>query len=152
MPDDNKKPFLASFFSVEINGLNVGKFMSCDGLEAEAYIYEVEEGGDNSHTHKFLGRTRFPNMVLENGVTANNDLYKWFKDSCRTDNKVERKDGSVVLYQYGDKNELKEIKRWNFYKALPCRWVGPKLSSSNNNIAVERVEIAYEYVEVDDKK
>ena len=121
-------------------------------MEAETYIYEIEEGGDNTHTHKFLGRTRFPNIVLEKGITENNDLFKWFNESCRSDDKVERKSGSIILCTLGDKQEKKEVKRWNFFNALPCRWVGPSLQSGSSGMAVERIEIACEFLEVDEKK
>ena len=74
-------------------------------------------------THRFLGRTRFPNLVLEKGLTENNEIYRWYTETVATEDPVVRKDGSVILFNAaGD-----EVKRWNFYRALPCRWVGPQL-------------------------
>ena len=44
-----------------------------------------------------------------------------------------------------------EIQRWNFFRAFPCRWVGPKLDCKlRDTLAVERVEIAHEMLELDD--
>jgi len=136
--------FVPKYFSVEIEGIEKARFTKCEGLEAETYIYEVEEGGLNSNTHKFVGRTRFPNLVLENGVTANNDLFQWHKDTTLSDKKIERKDGSVVMCNANGE----EIKRWNFFRALPCRWVGPKLGKDVPGMAVERIEIAHEGIEL----
>lgn len=136
--------FVPIYFGVEIEGIECAKFSKCEGLEAETYVYEVEEGGLNSNTHKFLGRTRYPNIVLENGVTGNDDLYKWHKETALTDRQFERKNGSIIMYNaHGD-----EIKRWNFFRALPCRWVGPKLSRDMQGVAIERVEIAHEGIEI----
>lgn len=149
MSDQKGQVGLRNYFEVEIDGIEVGSFSSCEGLEAETYIYEIEEGGDNTQTHKFLGRTRFPNIVLEKGITENDDLFKWFNDTCRSDDKVERKSGSIILCTLGDKQEKKEVKRWNFFNALPCRWVGPRLESNASGMAIERIEIACEYLEVD---
>jgi phage tail-like protein len=148
MSNQQEKLGLKNYFKVEIGGIDVGSFGSCEGLEAETYIYEIEEGGFNNQTHKFLGRTRFPNIVLEKGITSNNDLFKWFNDTCRTDDKIERKSGAIILYTLEDNQEEKELKRWNFYKAIPCRWVGPRLEGSTSGMAIERIEIACEYVEV----
>jgi phage tail-like protein len=137
--------FAAQYFGVEIEGIQTARFLRCDGLEAETYIYEVEEGGLNTSTHKFVGRTRFPNIVLENGITESNDLYNWHRDTALSDKKIERKNGSIVMYNAGGE----ELKRWNFYRALPCRWVGPKLGPDVHGLAVERIEIAHEGIEAD---
>ncbi|MDY6968006.1 MAG: phage tail protein [Spirochaetota bacterium] len=136
--------FLPNYFGVEIEGIQTAKFSKCEGLEAETYIYEVEEGGLNTNTHKFFGRTRFPNIILENGITDNNDLYNWHKETVLSDKKVERRNGSIIMYNAGGK----EIKRWNFFRALPCRWVGPKLGKDVYGVAIERVEIAHEGLEI----
>ena len=77
MADDGK---LTSYlFTVEIDGIETARFQKCEGLEAETYVYEVEEGGMNNTTHKFYGRTRYPNIILEKGVSDNNDLFNWYK-------------------------------------------------------------------------
>jgi len=137
----------AKYFSVEIEGIQTAKFYKCDGLEIETYIYEVEEGGLNINTHKFVGRTRFPNIVLEHGITDNSELFNWYKDTALADSTIERKNGSIVLYSVDGKEELK---RWNFFRAFPCRWVGPSLGQDINGVAIERVEIAHEGLELDE--
>jgi phage tail-like protein len=139
-----EETFVPYYFGVEIEGIESAKFTKCEGLEAETYIYEVEEGGLNTNTHKFFGRTRFPNIILENGVTASNDLYNWYKNTVLTDKKVERKNGSIIMYTATGE----EIKRWNFYRAVPCRWVGPRLGKDVHGVAVERIEIAHEGLEI----
>jgi len=144
MSDERKEAYLPKSFGIEFDGVETAKFMRCEGLEAETYIYEVEEGGLNTTTHKFFGRTRYPVIVLENGITDNNDLWNWYKDTVLSEEEIERKDGSIVMYD----NEGTELKRWNFYKALPCRWVGPKLASNMDGVAIERIEFVHEGLEL----
>ena len=123
MSDDSK--LRAYLFTVEIDGIETARFQKCEGLEAETYVYEVEKGGLNHTTRKFRGRTLFPNLILEKGITEN---------------------GSVVLKD----TEGNEVKRWNFFRAFPCRWIGPKLVTNlGSDFAVERIEIAHEGIEVD---
>ena len=144
MPDDSK--LRAYLFTVEIDGIETARFQKCEGLEAETYVYEVEEGGLNHTTRKFRGRTRFPNLILEKGITENESLFNWFKETCLENKKLERKNGSVVLKD----TEGNEVKRWNFYRAFPCRWIGPRLVTNlGSDFAVERIEIAHEGIEVD---
>ena len=63
-------------FTVEIDGIETARFQKCDGLEAETEVYEIKEGGYNTSTHKFFGRTRYPNLILEKGISHNNALYR----------------------------------------------------------------------------
>ncbi len=143
MSSNGAGSYLPNYFGIEIEGIQCGKFFRCEGLESENYVYEVEEGGLNTTTHRFLGRTRFPNLVLEKGLTENNDIYRWYTDTVATEDPVTRKDGSVILYSASGE----EVKRWNFYRALPCRWVGPQLGHNVHGCAVERIEIMHEGLE-----
>ena len=77
---DNGK-MTSYFFTVEIDGIETARFQKCEGLEAETYVYEIEEGGLNTSTHKFYGRTRYPNLILEKGITDNNALFEWYKST-----------------------------------------------------------------------
>ncbi|MDD6968859.1 MAG: phage tail protein [Treponema sp.] len=142
MADDNN---ISSYlFFVEIDGIETARFQKCEGLEAETSVFEYEEGG--GEVHRFKGRTRFPNIILEKGITDNDSLFNWFKDTCLKNKKLERKNGSVVLKDLQDN----EVKRWNFFRAFPCRWIGPKLDYKDpSTFAVERIEIAHEGIEVD---
>ena len=142
---DNKS--LSSYlFTVEIDGIETARFQKCEGLEAETYVYEIEEGGLNTTTHKFYGRTRYPNLILEKGISDNDELFRWYRETLLEDRKIERKNGSVILKD----SENREIKRWNFFRAFPCRWIGPRLETNlGSEYAVERIEIAHEGLEVD---
>jgi phage tail-like protein len=144
MSDEHR---LSSYlFSVEIDGIETARFQKCEGLEAETYIYEVEEGGYNTSTHKFYGRTRYPNLILEKGISDNNALFDWYKETVLEDRKIERKNGSVILKD----TENNEVKRWNFVRAFPCRWIGPRLETNlGSDYALERIEIAHEGLVVD---
>jgi phage tail-like protein len=144
MSDGHK---LSSYlFSVEIDGIETARFQKCEGLEAETYIYEVEEGGYNTSTHKFYGRTRYPNLILEKGISDNNALFDWYKETVLEDRKIQRKNGSVILKD----TENNEVKRWNFFRAFPCRWIGPRLETNlGSDYALERIEIAHEGLVVD---
>ncbi len=129
-------------FIVEVDGIQTMRFQKCEGLEAETEVFEYQEGG--GEVHKFKGRSRFPNIVLEKGIVDSDDLWKWYKKTA--EGNVERQSGSIVLCNL----QGEEIKRWNFFRAFPCRWIGPALNvMDRRTFAVERVEIAHEWLEVD---
>jgi phage tail-like protein len=133
------------YFSIEIENIETAHFRKCEGLEITETTIEIEEGGLNTKTHRFLGKSHYPNIILEKGISNDNELLKWYQQ-CINGN-FQRKNGSIVL-----KNAAaEEIKRWNFFRAFPCRWVGPKLDySSGNQIAIEAIELAYEEIVLDE--
>jgi phage tail-like protein len=57
---------------------------------------------------------------------------------------IQRKNGSVVICDRAGK----EVVRWNFTNAWPCKWTGPQLTSEGNDIAIESLELAYETLEL----
>ncbi|WP_443097709.1 phage tail protein [Treponema succinifaciens] len=67
----------------------------------------------NHTTRKFKGRTQFPNLILEKGITENESLFNWFKETCLENKKLERENGSVVLKDT-------EGKRGEKMEFLPC--------------------------------
>jgi phage tail-like protein len=125
------------YFTVEIDGIQTDRFFECEGLEVETSVHEIENGGLNTTTPKFRGRTRSPNLILKKGINSNNELLKWFQDN--QDGKFEKRTLSVILM---DPSGV-EIKRWNFLKAFPCRWKLQVLDVHDNNFPIEIIEIAY---------
>jgi phage tail-like protein len=142
-PSDNDR-LTPYFFCIEIDGINCARFKKCEGLEIYTDVFEYEEGGYNLSTRKFIGQTHYQNIVLENGVSYNRSLFDWFHYTTLWDNERERKRGSIVLMD----SSWNELRRWNFFRAFPCRWVGPSLGTKlGAEYAIEKIEIAYEYLE-----
>jgi phage tail-like protein len=77
----------------------VGQGVAAMGKPVIKYS-EVEEGGLNMPTHKFYGRTRYPNLVLENVITGNEAALPWYKETVLEDRKIERKNGSIILNRW----------------------------------------------------
>ncbi|MDR2587914.1 MAG: phage tail protein [Spirochaetales bacterium] len=137
----NERRITPYLFTVEIDGIEAARFQNCEGLEAETTVIEVEEGGLNSASHKFYGAGRYPNLILEKGVTENETLFTWYKETVLEDKRTERKNGSVILRDAANS----EVKRWNFFRGFPCRWSGPRLEAgAGGGVAIERLEIAHE--------
>jgi phage tail-like protein len=130
--------FSSRYFTVEIDGIQTDRFFSCEGLEVETGVYEVEEGGFNVSTHKQIGRTRYPNLILKKGINSNNELINWFQSN--ESGKRERKTLSLILMH----SSGVEIKRWNFFRAFPCRWKVQILDAQDNNFPIEIIEIAHD--------
>ncbi len=126
-------------FSVEIDGINVGNFKEVSGLNSETEVVE-DRGGKDKTAHKIPGKLRYQNIVLKRGWTGSPELWKWRKSVI--DGKVERKSGSIILYN----SEDKEMLRYNFFEGWPCKWEGPSLTGGSTETMIETVEIVHEGV------
>jgi phage tail-like protein len=155
MGDDNKSasdlsPLPAYRFHVQINGMTF-PFRSCSGLKIEQSVIDLEEGGYNTTTRKLVGKVKYPNIVLKQGLApGNSELYrlklKYMNDSAPKSATPangrwatpERFDGTIT--QVGP--EGKEVK-WFFSGGVIVKWEGPDLDASKNEISIETIEIAH---------
>jgi phage tail-like protein len=156
-PGKDLRPFGAYFFTVEFDsdkGISY-PFRSVSGLKSESAVVELEEGGFNTTTRKLIGRTKFPNLVLKRGFCSAaselykmrqdflNDLPKAAKGASEDNHSMPRNPGrfSGVITQKGPDGSCA---KWRFMGGWICKWEGPELDASKNEISIESIEIAHE--------
>ncbi len=144
MPANKRNdPFGRFNFHLEIEGVTQAGFSEVSGLSNETEVIEYREGGDKVNTaRKLPGLTKYGNLVLKRGVTADNSLWNWRKTVI--EGAVERRSGSIILLD----ESRTEILRWNFFNGWPCKWEGPALKAKSNEVAIETLEIAHEGLEL----
>lgn len=138
-------PLVGFHFAVDIQGNVTGYFTECSGLGSETETIEhkvVNEGGVEV-VMKIPGRLKWENIVLKRGITSNMDIWTWRKKVENGDVAGARCDGSIVMYD----QSLSEVARWNFQNAWPVKVTGPSVKSDGNEIGVEELTIAHEYIE-----
>lgn len=158
MADDGKKgdnsgrePFGAYHFTVVIDGEQIAyPFRSVGGLKSESTVVDLEEGGFNTTTRKLIGRTKYPNIVLKRGFCGSMSVLYKLRLSYQNDlpGKKSDKKGwqtpkrfSGVITQKGPDGSCA---KWRFSNGWVCKWEGPDLDASKNEISIETIEIAHE--------
>jgi phage tail-like protein len=131
-------------FIVEVDGVEVGRFLEVSGLEIDIAVEELEEGGENSYVHKLPGRMTWPNMVLKRGVMQNDNFMAWLAKSSGEQfsaegNKLTRSTAAITLCAANGTR----LRSWDFDGAFPVKWRGPSFSGSALEPAVEELEIAH---------
>ena len=131
-------------FLVEVDGVEIGRFMEITGLEVEVGVESIEEGGENGYSHKLPGRMSWPNLVLKRGITQNDSLLDWLNKSSGEGftgqgNKLKRSTAAITLVGPGGKR----LRAWNFDGAFPIKWRGPSFAAGSSDMAVEELEIAH---------
>jgi len=139
-----KQGVFGATFLVEVDGVEIGRFMEVSGLEVEIGVESIEEGGQNGFSHTLPGRMSWPNLTLKRGITQNDSLLKWLNKSsgdgfAGAGNKLSRTSAAVTLISASGKR----LRAWNFDGAFPVKWKGPSFAASSSEMAVEELEIAH---------
>jgi phage tail-like protein len=141
---DHEDPLVGFHFSVEVQGVVTGYFTECTGLGSEHEVIEhnvVTEKGQEV-VMKIPGRLKWENIVLKRGITSNMDIWDWRKQVEDGQVADARHDGSITMFD----QELNPVARWEFKRGWPLKVTGPQPKSDSNEIGVEELTIAHEYI------
>ena len=141
---EREDPLVGFHFGVDIQGVVTGYFTECAGLGSENDIVEhqvVNEKGQEV-VLKIPGRLKWENITLKRGITSNMDIWDWRRLVEEGDVEGARRDGSIVMYD----QHLQEVARWNFERAWPVKVTGPSPKADSNEIGIEELTIAHEYI------
>jgi phage tail-like protein len=137
-----KDPLVSSWFGVEFQGQIVGAFRECTGLGSENEVVEYKASGPRGEfvIKKVPGRLKWNNITLKRGITDSMDMWQWRKLVEQGKVDEARKNGTITMYnQQGE-----PVARWNFVNAWPSKLTGPSANASNNEVAIEELEITHE--------
>jgi phage tail-like protein len=148
-PVIREDPYGGYNFLVTINGVSddgnavKGSFTEASGLEVEVAPIDYRNGSEDIIVRKLPGLKKVANIVLKRGITGDIDFWNWILAGMQ--GTVKRAEGSIVLLD----EKRQEVQRWNFRRAWPCKFTGPGLNATNNEIAMETLEICHEGLSVD---
>jgi phage tail-like protein len=136
-------PYGGYNFVVEIEGVAQAGFAECSGFTSETAVIDYREGSDPSRVRKLPGVTKYGNVVLKRGITRSRDLWLWRK--AIVDGQIDRRSVSVILLD----EARQEVMRANLFSAWPCKWTGPTLRATGNEVAIETLELTHEGLEIE---
>lgn len=127
---------------LELDGITEGIFKEVSGLESETQVLEhrATSKGGNLTVSKVPGELKWPNIVLRKGLTDDKKLYDWRKKIEDGQVVANRKNGSLTAYS----PDQKVVAKYSFKKGWPCKYKGPTVDASKNEIMIEEFEIAHE--------
>lgn len=131
-------PYVAFNYLVEISGIRAGGFSEISGLDAEVQTIDYRNGDEDFVVRKLPGIKQFPNIVLKRGIIGELDIFSWVQAGAT--GRVDRREGAIVLRD----EQRNEVMRWKFIRAWACKYTGPSLMGSSNEVAIESIEIAHE--------
>lgn len=133
-------PYTSLFFVVHIKSDSLdylGTFSELSGIGMELDVYTYEEGGTNDFIWKLPKAVKYPNVVLKYGMTNDDKLERWIMAFMRN-----RQRATVEISTKQNVGQ-QALLRWTLFDAFPVKWTGPTFSASQNQIAMETLEIAH---------
>ncbi len=128
-------------FIVAVNGAPYGVFTECELPAIDWEVEKIKEGGLNTRVHHLLGRRKESELKLKNGV-GTSMLLAWYILAMEGQFDIPgmglRRTVTVLLL-----NAFKiPVMTWNIEDAMPTKWSGPSLKTSENSVAIQTLEFA----------
>ena len=119
-------------------------FKSVSGLRSEAEPIPYKEGGVNTYTHQLIGITKYPNIVLKKGFTADPVFIQWrwefLPEKDEPGRQLKLQNGKIKQLN----SRLEPVFIWHFEKAWPLKWEGPEFDAHKNELSIETIEICHQ--------
>jgi phage tail-like protein len=131
-------PYVAFNYLVEISGIRAGGFSEISGLDVEVQTIDYRNGDEDFVPHKLAGIKQYPNIVIKRGLIGELDVFAWVQAGVT--GRIDRREGAIILRD----EQRNEVMRWKFIRGWACKYTGPSLTGSSNEVAFETIEIAHE--------
>jgi phage tail-like protein len=142
--DIRNDPSGVSYFFVEVDGLKLGSFATCEGLQAEFSFEEINEGGNSDFVYRLPGRIKYGNVKLTRALSRESEaVIKWFTDynKSRAFGKPSIVRSTAMIHMFDIPGQ--PVFTWTLKDVHPIKWTGPNFSAEANGAAKETLELAF---------
>lgn len=137
---ERKDPLRNFRFRLTIDGITAAGFSECTIPDVTVDVVDYRNGNDPTFMRKLSGLTKYGNVTLKTGVTADTSLYKWHNDVVSKGAKDNRKSLSIVMVDEAGDDQA----QWDLVDAWPTKYDPSDLSSKGNEVLIESIELVHE--------
>ena len=144
---DSGYPPSAFYFKVVFSlwaGMKDTSFQEVSGITSEIETEQYVEGGENRYVHKLPKGVSHPNLVLKRGIASmTSPLVVW----CRTVFEAGFMAPIMpmpILVMLMNEHRF-PMRTWSFMNAYPVKWEIDSFGSTKNEVAIETIELSYNY-------
>jgi len=134
-------------FGVRIDGISLGSWSSCKGLEMSCTMHKIREGGGYEFEHILFADITYPAIKLERAMESASaiQLRTWLTTELRTPPGLQTataagKTATITLLDPA----WRPVATWTLRGVYPKAWVGPTLAAGKSAVAIERLELVHE--------
>jgi len=141
---------MAMRFNVVIEGLDLGDWSSCKGLEMTTTIHKAYDPGNYAYEQLLFADAAYPIIKLERAIDASSaKVRKWVQSKL-----TPLKQPAAIPFAdffLGESATItlldaawQEVTSWELRNVYPSAWRGPSLSARKAEVATETLELAHE--------
>lgn len=129
-------------FGLEFDGVVIKQITEVSGLKIDQDVVEFKQDTDSGKLiiRKLPGRPKAGEVTLTRGLTGDNSLEKWIKDSRFGKVSNARKGGAIILFDF----EGHAVKRYNLINARLKILERGSLKAGDTSVLTEKLILTHE--------
>lgn len=137
---------LTARFHVSVQGVDLGGWARCQGLEVKFNPERQLEGGNYHYETIMPGQVKYSPVTLSRAISKQDTdkVLGWLKD--RAENWVDADTsgggGTATIILFDSRGS--EVTRWMLRNVYPESWKGPDLDAMSVGVAMEQLVLAHE--------
>lgn len=137
-------------FNVTVDGLELGDWSSCSGLDLTMKLHKLHNPGDYLSERILFADADYANVKLERAIDANSaNVRRWVADRLSfyrqpAWNPLGRLIGGETAVITLLDAARKQVTTWQLQNVYPVALRGPSLSATRSAVATEALELAHE--------
>jgi phage tail-like protein len=136
-----RDPWRQFQFILELDGVPLGGFSEVSGLSVDTDAFDDKAGTAVQHgVRKPPSLHKVANITLQRGAVNRKALFEWQAAGADA-----HRHATIVLRDAS----RRPVRRWQVATAWPSKVVGPSLSATGNDVAIESLELTHEGVTTD---
>jgi phage tail-like protein len=141
---------LTVMFNVTVDGLSLGDWSRCEGLEVKAKLEKMHDPGDYSHENIYFANVEYEDIKLTRAVDKKTSklVQKWVTDHFAF---YQQPGYNPLRFLFGETAAITlfdssrtPLTTWNLHNVYPRKYKGPTMSASKAEVATETLELAHE--------
>jgi phage tail-like protein len=141
---DQRREIGGMYFSVVVDGHELGDWFRVDGLSVKFELAEYRAGDARNHRWIEPAYTTYANVKLSRMTTLRytSRLLAWMQETAFSSKKAT---ATITGYpHWHGSHEQAYIVKWNLRGVLPVMWTGPQFDATSGKPASESLELAHE--------
>jgi hypothetical protein len=139
----DQRTYTAGRFSLDIDGVSVGKFVGLDGGERELDVV-LDAVGTDYYQHKHVANIKWNDFTMQIGSGMSKPMYQWIKDSFDKGS-YSRKNGAIISCDFN----YREKSRNSISQAFISEVTIPALDGASKDPAYVAVSVSAPKVTTD---
>ncbi len=137
---------MATRFAVMVQGISLGNWSTCKGLEFTCKVHKIREGGEYGFEHIMFADVSYSTIKLERAMdrVTSTQLRTWLSTELSNPPGTQifgaGKTATITLLDAA----WSPVTTWTLRGVYPRAWSGPNFDASTSKVAIERLELDHE--------